>query len=86
MAKHIAAKGVHHFRLTVSDADRAVASYTQVLGFKKLIRTILGSLISKTSSARYHPTASVKLSTLLVARLAHVIRQGRLAVRCCTVQ
>ena len=28
MADHIATQGVHHFRLTVSNVDRAVASYT----------------------------------------------------------
>ena len=34
MAEHIPTAGVHHFRLTVSDVDRACAFYTDVLGFK----------------------------------------------------
>jgi catechol 2,3-dioxygenase-like lactoylglutathione lyase family enzyme len=46
MADHIAAKGVHHFRLTVSDVDRAVTFYTQVLGFKKLMDLNPGAFLS----------------------------------------
>jgi catechol 2,3-dioxygenase-like lactoylglutathione lyase family enzyme len=30
-------QGVHHFRLTVSDVDRTVTFFTEVLGFKKLM-------------------------------------------------
>ncbi len=46
MAEHIPAKGVHHFRLTVSDVDRAVAFYTEVLGFKKLMDLNPGAFLS----------------------------------------
>jgi len=46
MADHIAAKGVHHFRLTVSNVDRAVAFYTEVLGFKKLMDLNPGAFLS----------------------------------------
>jgi catechol 2,3-dioxygenase-like lactoylglutathione lyase family enzyme len=46
MPDHIATKGVHHFRLTVSDVDRAVAFYTQVLGFKKLADLNPGAFLS----------------------------------------
>ena len=37
MADCIPAQGVHHFRLTVSNVERAVKFYTDVLGFKKLM-------------------------------------------------
>ena len=46
MAEHIAAKGVHHFRLTVSNVDRSVAFYTEVLGFKKLMDLNPGAFLS----------------------------------------
>jgi catechol 2,3-dioxygenase-like lactoylglutathione lyase family enzyme len=46
MADHIAAQGVHHFRLTVSDVDRTVAFYTDVLGFKKLMDLNPGAFLS----------------------------------------
>ncbi|HUG37012.1 MAG TPA: VOC family protein, partial [Candidatus Limnocylindrales bacterium] len=46
MAEAIAAQGVHHFRLTVSDVDRAVAFYTDVLGFKKLMDLNPGAFLS----------------------------------------
>ena len=46
MADHIATQGVHHFRLTVTDVDRAVAFYTQVLGFKKLMDLDPGAFLS----------------------------------------
>jgi len=46
MAEHIPAKGVHHFRLTVSDVGRAVAFYTEVLGFKKLMDLNPGAFLS----------------------------------------
>jgi glyoxylase I family protein len=46
MADHIAAQGVHHFRLTVSNVDRAVAFYSDVLGFKKLMDLNPGAFLS----------------------------------------
>ena len=46
MADHIATQGVHHFRLTVSDVDRAVAFYSDVLGFKKLMDLNPGAFLS----------------------------------------
>jgi glyoxylase I family protein len=46
MADHIATQGVHHFRLTVSDVDRAVAFYSDVLGFKKLVDLNPGAFLS----------------------------------------
>ena len=46
MADHIAAQGVHHFRLTVSNVDRAVKFYTDVLGFKKLMDLNPGAFLS----------------------------------------
>jgi glyoxylase I family protein len=46
MAEHIATQGVHHFRLTVSDVDRAVAFYTGVLGFTKLMDLNPGAFLS----------------------------------------
>lgn len=49
MADHIATGGVHHFRLTVSDVDRACAFYTQVLGFKKLMDLNPGAFLSNGS-------------------------------------
>jgi catechol 2,3-dioxygenase-like lactoylglutathione lyase family enzyme len=41
--------GVHHFRLTVTDVDRAVAFYTGVLGFKKLMDLDPGVFLSNGS-------------------------------------
>lgn len=46
MADHIAAQAVHHFRLTVSNVDRAVAFYSDVLGFKKLMDLNPGAFLS----------------------------------------
>ena len=46
MADHIAQRGVHHFRLTVSDVERAVTFYTEVLGFKKLMDLNPGAFLS----------------------------------------
>jgi glyoxylase I family protein len=46
MADHIATQGVHHFRLTVSNVDRAVAFYTEVLGFKKIMDLNPGAFLS----------------------------------------
>ena len=46
MADHIATQGVHHFRLTVSNVDRAVAFYSDVLGFKKLMDLNPGAFLS----------------------------------------
>ena len=46
MAPHIATRGVHHFRLTVTDVDRAVAFYTGVLGFEKLMDLNPGAFLS----------------------------------------
>ena len=49
MADPIAAQGVHHFRLTVSDVDRSVRFYTGVLGFKKLMDLNPGAFLSNGS-------------------------------------
>jgi glyoxylase I family protein len=49
MADQIAAQGVHHFRLTVSDVDRSVRFYTSVLGFKKLMDLDPGAFLSNGS-------------------------------------
>ena len=46
MAQHIATRGVHHFRLTVTDVDRSVAFYTQILGFQKLMDLNPGAFLS----------------------------------------
>jgi len=46
MVPHIAAEGVHHFRLTVTDVDRAVAFYTRILGFTKLMDLDPGAFLS----------------------------------------
>jgi glyoxylase I family protein len=46
MAQPIATQGVHHFRLTVTDVDRSVAFYTQVLGFQKLMDLNPGAFLS----------------------------------------
>jgi len=37
MADHIPTASVHHFRLTVSDVDRACTFYSGVLGFRKVM-------------------------------------------------
>ena len=49
MADQIAAQGVHHVRLTVTDVERAVAFYTGVLGFKKLMDLNPGAFLSNGS-------------------------------------
>jgi glyoxylase I family protein len=49
MAASIPTGGVHHFRLTVSDVDRAVAFYTGLLGFKKLLDLNPGAFLSNGS-------------------------------------
>jgi catechol 2,3-dioxygenase-like lactoylglutathione lyase family enzyme len=46
MAQPIATQGVHHFRLTVTDVDRSVAFYSEVLGFKKLMDLNPGAFLS----------------------------------------
>ena len=46
MAHQIATEGVHHFRLTVTDVDRAVTFYTGVLGFMKLLDLNPGAFLS----------------------------------------
>ncbi len=46
MANHIATGVVHHFRLTVSSVDRAVAFYTSVLGFQKVMDLNPGAFLS----------------------------------------
>ena len=46
MADQIATQGVHHFRLTVSNVDRAVRFYTEILGFKKLMDLNPGAFLS----------------------------------------
>src|SRR5262247_4797043 len=49
MADFIPTGAVHHFRLTVSDVDRAVAFYTGLLGFKKLMDLNPGAFLSNGS-------------------------------------
>lgn len=49
MADHIVTQGVHHFRLTVSNVDRAVTFYTGILGFKKLMDLNPGAFLSNGS-------------------------------------
>ena len=46
MADDIPTRGVHHFRLTVSDVARSVAFYTEVLGFTKLMDLNPGAFLS----------------------------------------
>ncbi len=46
MADSIATQGVHHLRLTVSNVDRTVTFFTQVLGFKKLMDLNPGAFLS----------------------------------------
>ena len=46
MADHIATSNVHHFRLTVSDVDRACAFYTSVLGFRKVMDLQPGAFLT----------------------------------------
>jgi catechol 2,3-dioxygenase-like lactoylglutathione lyase family enzyme len=46
MSDHIATQGVHHFRLTVSNVDRAVKFYSEILGFKKLMDLNPGAFLS----------------------------------------
>jgi len=49
MADSIPTGGVHHFRLTVTDVDRAVEFYTGLLGFKKLMDLNPGAFLSNGS-------------------------------------
>ena len=46
MAQQIVTGAVHHFRLTVTDVDRAVKFYIEVLGFKKLLDLNPGAFLS----------------------------------------
>ncbi len=46
MADSIPTGAVHHFRLTVTDVDRAVAFYTGLLGFKKVMDLNPGAFLS----------------------------------------
>ena len=46
MADHIPTGSVHHFRLTVSDVDRACAFYTKVLGFQKVMDLNPGAFLA----------------------------------------
>jgi len=46
MADSIATQGVHHLRLTVSNVDRTVVFFTEVLGFKKLMDLNPGAFLS----------------------------------------
>ncbi len=46
MSDQIATQGVHHFRLTVSNVDRAVRFYTEILGFNKLMDLNPGAFLS----------------------------------------
>ena len=49
MADTIPTGGVHHFRITVTDVERAVKFYTEVLGFKKLMDLAPGAFLSNGS-------------------------------------
>lgn len=49
MADFIPTGGIHHFRLTVTDVDRAVEFYTSLLGFKKLLDLNPGAFLSNGS-------------------------------------
>ena len=49
MADFIPTGGIHHFRLTVTDVDRAVEFYTSLLGFKKLVDLKPGAFLSNGS-------------------------------------
>ena len=49
MADFVPTGGVHHFRLTVTDVDRAVEFYTSLLGFKKLVDLNPGAFLSNGS-------------------------------------
>jgi glyoxylase I family protein len=46
MADLIATQGIHHLRLTVSNVDRTVTFFTEVLGFKKLMDLNPGAFLS----------------------------------------
>ncbi|MGH7266761.1 MAG: VOC family protein [Candidatus Rokuibacteriota bacterium] len=46
MANQIATGAVHHFRLTVSDVERARAFYTKVLGFRAVMELNPGVFLS----------------------------------------
>ena len=49
MADTIPTGGVHHFRLTVTNVERTVKFYTEVLGFKKLMDLDPGAFLSNGS-------------------------------------
>jgi glyoxylase I family protein len=49
MSATIPTGGVHHFRLTVTDVERTVKFYTEVLGFKKLMDLDPGAFLSNGS-------------------------------------
>ena len=49
MPDSIPTGGVHHFRLTVTDVDRTVAFYADLLGFKKLLDLNPGAFLSNGS-------------------------------------
>jgi catechol 2,3-dioxygenase-like lactoylglutathione lyase family enzyme len=46
MADFIPTHAVHHFRLTVSDVDRACDFYTRVLGFRKVMDLNPGAFLT----------------------------------------
>ena len=46
MADQIATGAVHHFRLTVSDVERAIRFYTTVLGFRKVMDLNPGAFLT----------------------------------------
>ena len=46
MPDHIPTHTVHHFRLTVSDVNRATDFYTRVLGFRKVMDLNPGAFLS----------------------------------------
>ena len=46
MSDTIPTGGVHHFRITVTDVERTVKFYTEVLGFKKLMDLDPGAFLS----------------------------------------
>ena len=58
MAQQIVTGGVHHFRLTVTDVDRAVKFYTEVLGFKKLMDLNPGAFLRDRKSTRLNSSHS----------------------------
>lgn len=65
MSDQIVTQGVHHFRLTVSNVDRAVKFYTEILGFKKLMDLNPGAFLSNGSvglGIGPHPNPATALS------------------------